>query len=155
MATRRWSLVSAYREAQTMSLPQKKRNPFRSPETLRSLCCVAALLGLSLTFNGHCSDDSREQYQQSIQKDPGEYAGRYLIEPSRKLHYLTLKEDGTAISEKEGRRQIGFVQRDSRMLRIYIEDRDRPTGLFLLSDYSAKDWRGMWNNSVRILKKQP
>ncbi len=126
----------------------------RNSKPIRGLMYVS-MLGLVLLAALQCSDDSRERYIESIEKDPGQFAGRYMLEPSRAQHFLTLKEDGTAISEKEGRRQIGFVQRDSRMLRIYIENRTEPTGLFLISDYSPEDWRGMWNNSVRILKKMP
>lgn len=150
MATRRWPLILPCEGFHLISMKAIQRS-YLLKRIAASL--VASLLVFALT--GHCSEESPEEYMESIKKDPGDYAGHYSLQPSRTEHSVILQEDGTAISERDGRKQLGFVQRDTRMLRIYLEDRNRPTGIFLLSDYNPTDWRGMWNGAVRILRKQP
>lgn len=119
------------------------RSPLRLPLLL--------LLATAFVAGPYCKEDSTVQDPDSVHRDPGQFAGTYSLEPSRTKHYIVLKKDGTAISERDGQREIGFVQRDSRMLRIYLQK--KPVGLFLFDDYDANDWRGVWKDSVKILKR--
>lgn len=109
------------------------------------------LLSLAIT---RCTEQPAVDERPELHADPGQYAGIYLLQPSRNLHVVTLKPDGTAVSENQGRKELGFVRRDRRMLRIYFQNHDRPVGLFLLDDFQPDDWRGVWDNSTRILRRK-
>lgn len=117
------------------------------------IALAAALLAHLFYF--HCSDTSSTGTPEEVHRDPGKYAGTYVLLPAVNPEIVILKPDGTAILQPEhGKKEIGFVRRDSRMLRIYLQDSQRPVGLFLLEDFKPDDWRGVWDNTTRILKRQ-
>ncbi|MCB1139512.1 MAG: hypothetical protein KDK23_12180 [Leptospiraceae bacterium] len=120
----------------------------------RKLFALTAVLVANFVLF-QCSESRSPGSPEEVHRDPGKYAGTYVLLPAVNPETIILKPDGTAIRQPEkGKREIGFVRRDSRMLRIYLQDSQRPVGLFLLEDFDPNDWRGVWDNTTRILKRQ-
>ena len=111
------------------------------------------LLSLLLAAAIGCSEKETNKRTSELKRDPGEYAGEYLLTPSAEQHRIILQKDGSVVSSTPTSREVGYLLRDSKMIRIYLNDRAEAVGLFLVDNYNPSDWRGMWHQSIRILRK--
>ncbi len=85
------------------------------------------------------------------------FAGSYAIRPSAGESVLMLHPDGSATLSSGGNQWRGAYQVTTQSLRVFITpertgpSRLAPIGVFLVADYSASGWRGIWDGDVAFL----
>lgn len=85
------------------------------------------------------------------------YAGSYTISPPLGGSVLELRADGTAAYRSKDMVFGGSFQVSEQTLRVFITPsrdgpiRVAPIGVFLLSNYDPRGWRGFWDDEVVFL----
>lgn len=94
------------------------------------------------------------------QKDPDEKGlgvspekldGRFEMLPSARGEVIEFREDGIAEYSSESERQKGLYSLTQQSLRFRFESGDY--GVFLRTAFHPKEWRGIYKDEVRILKR--
>ncbi len=82
---------------------------------------------------------------------PEKVDGKFALVPSATGEQLILREDGMAELKSEEGMQKGLYALDQTSFRFRFESGDY--GIFLRSAFHPREWRGLFRDEVRILKR--